>query len=78
MQDKGKAFQDVFCTSIQQLGTRQNENANGIIRRFFPKGTDFSKMRLEEIQAVEDWMNDYPRRILGGISANKAISLAAA
>ena len=55
-----------------------NENANGIIRRFFPKGTDFSKIRLEEIQAVEDWMNDYPRRILGGISANRAAKISAA
>jgi IS30 family transposase len=54
-----------------------NENANGIIRRFFPKGTDFSKISLARIQAVEDWMNNYPRRILGGISANKAADEAA-
>ena len=47
-----------------------NENANGIIRRFFPKGTDFSKISLKRIQYVEDWINNYPRKILGGISAN--------
>jgi IS30 family transposase len=50
-----------------------NENANGMIRRFFPKGTDFGKVSLKRIQAVENWINDYPRRILGGISANKAV-----
>lgn len=50
-----------------------NENANGIIRRFLPKGTDFSKVSLRMIQSVEDWMNNYPRRILGGISANMAL-----
>jgi IS30 family transposase len=54
-----------------------NENANGIIRRFFPKGTDFNKVGIAKIQAVEDWMNDYPRRILGGISANAAAQKAA-
>ena len=55
-----------------------NENANGIIRQFFPKGTDFSKISLTKIQAVEDWMNDYPRRILGGMSANMAVAIEAA
>ncbi|MDR2042853.1 MAG: IS30 family transposase [Clostridium sp.] len=53
-----------------------NENANGIIRRFFPKGTDFGKVSIAKIQAVEDWMNDYPRRILDGISANAAVMAA--
>ena len=53
-----------------------NENANGMIRRFFPKGTDFSKVSMARIQEVEDWMNDYPRRILGGISANMAVARA--
>ena len=55
-----------------------NENANGIIRRFFPKGTDFSKVSIVKIQEIEDWMNDYPRRILGGISANMAVARMAA
>ena len=49
-----------------------NENANGIIRRFFPKGTDFGLVSVAEIQKVEDWINNYPRRILGGICANAA------
>ena len=49
-----------------------NENANGIIRRFFPKGTDFGKVPKSKIKAVQDWMNNYPRKILGGISAKQA------
>ena len=49
-----------------------NENSNGIIRRFFPKGTDFSKISQRKIQAIQDWMNDYPRKILGGKSPNAA------
>ena len=47
-----------------------NENANGIIRRFFPKGTDFSKVSARKIKQVQDWMNNYPRKILGGLSVN--------
>lgn len=54
-----------------------NENANGIIRRFLPKGTDFGKVSTDKIQAIEDWMNNYPRKILGGISANQASRVAA-
>ena len=41
-----------------------NENTNGLIRRFFPKGTDFDDISEEEIQAVEDWINDRPRKCL--------------
>jgi len=41
-----------------------NENANRIIRRFIPKGCDISKFTRKQIQAVEDWINNYPRKIL--------------
>lgn len=43
-----------------------NENHNRILRRFFPKGCDFSKVTDEEVARAEDWMNGYPRRIHGG------------
>jgi len=42
-----------------------NENQNKIIRRFIPKGTDISKLSDKEIKKIEEWMNNYPRRILG-------------
>lgn len=41
-----------------------NENANRIIRRFIPKGCDISKFTRKQIQAIEDWINNYPRKIL--------------
>jgi len=75
---KAKRFKVYFAHPYSSWERGSNENANGIIRRFFPKGTDFSKITLSKIQAVEDWMNNYPRRILGGISANRAAILAAA
>ena len=42
-----------------------NENHNRMIRRFVPKGYDIGGFSDEEIKVVEDWMNNYPRRILG-------------
>ena len=70
-------FKMYFAHPYSSWERGSNENANGIIRRFFPKGTDFSKVSIAKIQAVEDWMNSYPRRILGGISANAAAKMAA-
>ena len=76
--NKGKRFKMYFAHPYSSWERGSNENANGIIRRFFPKGTDFSKVSIAKIQAVEDWMNDYPRQILGGISANTAVARSAA
>ncbi len=42
-----------------------NENANRIIRRFISKGCDISKYTHKQIQRIEDWINHYPRKILG-------------
>ena len=41
-----------------------NENANRIIRRFIPKGCDISKFTRKQIQVIENWINNYPRKIL--------------
>jgi len=41
-----------------------NENTNRMIRRFIPKGSDISKFTCAEIQRIEDWINNYPRKIL--------------
>jgi len=41
------------------------ENTNGLIRQFFPKGTDFNKVPLKEIRWVEGLINGRPRKTLG-------------
>ena len=48
------------------------ENANRIIRRFIPKGSDIGHYTLKQIQAVEDWMNNLPRESLHGKTAAEA------
>ena len=40
-----------------------NENANKLIRRFIPKGADISSYSDEKIKYIENWINNYPRRI---------------
>jgi IS30 family transposase len=42
-----------------------NENVNGLIRRFFPKGTDFRTVTTTEIRRVEYLLNTRPRKRLG-------------
>lgn len=42
-----------------------NENANGLLRDYFPKGTDLSGISPEELQGVADELNDRPRKTLG-------------
>ena len=49
--------------SSWQRGT--NENTNGLIRQYFPKGTDFNAVSDEEIQEVENLLNNRPRKNLG-------------
>ncbi len=39
-----------------------NENANGLLRQFFPKGTDFAKVTNKAIQAAMDNLNNRPRK----------------
>ena len=46
-----------------QRGT--NENTNGLLRQYFPKGTDLSRWSAAQISAVANTLNNRPRKILG-------------
>ena len=52
----------------------QTPASNILIRRWLPKGTKLADVTKEEVQRIEDWMNNYPRNILGGKCANTAIA----
>ena len=41
-----------------------NENTNRLIRQFFPKSTDFTKVSRKEIKRVQHLLNDRPRKTL--------------
>ncbi|WP_457851510.1 IS30 family transposase [Cobetia amphilecti] len=54
-------FCDPYCSG--QRGT--NENTNGLIRQYFPKGTDFRQVSDAELRKVVEKLNDRPRKRLG-------------
>lgn len=54
-------FAQPYCA--WQRGT--NENTNGLVRQFLPKGTDFSYLRHHHIQQIQDGLNHRPRERLG-------------
>lgn len=74
--DNGSEFQDYasmkriapvyYCHPYTSCERGSNERMNRMIRRFFPKGSDFSKLKQKDCNQVQDWLNDYPRRSLGG------------
>ena len=68
----GSRFQVWYCHSYSAWEKGSVENHNRMIRRFFPKGTDFSKISKKRIAAVQDWMNNYPRKILQWQTPNEA------
>jgi len=62
--DKGRRTTIYFAHSFSSWERGTNENHNRMIRRFVPKGTDIADLTQAEINTIEDWMNDYPRKIL--------------
>ena len=70
----GKRFDIWYCHSYAAWEKGTNENHNRMIRRWFPKGTDFTRISKKQVAAVQDWMNNYPRKILGWNTPNEMIA----
>ena len=62
---KGKRTRFYYCHPYSSFERGSNENQNRMIRRRYPKGTDFGKVSTAAIKNLEQWINNYPREILG-------------
>jgi len=60
-------FANAYCS--WQRGS--NENQNKLIRRFLPKGTSFKNLTKSYVKKIEDWMNNYPRKMFDFKSPNE-------
>jgi IS30 family transposase len=59
-------------SSPWQRGT--NENTNGLIRDYYPKGTDFSKVTKAELKKVQKELNERPRNAIGWKTPKEAFN----
>ena len=63
-----------FARPYRSCDRGLNEHTNGLIRRYFPKKTDFSKITDEKIQQVQDLLNNRPRKSLNYLTPNEVVN----
>lgn len=57
-------FKVYFCDPHSPWERPSNENTNGLVREFFPKGTNFSEVTDEEVARAQWLLNNRPRKVL--------------
>jgi transposase, IS30 family len=84
--DRGKEFacyanleathgiQMYFADPYSSWQRGSNENANGLLREFFPKGTDFAQITEEDLEKALHLINGRPRKCLGWKTAYESFS----
>ena len=60
-----------FCKPYHSWERGANENTNGLIRQYIPKGTDFSGVTDKQIKRIENILNNRPRKRLGYLTPNE-------
>ena len=64
-----------FCKPYHSWERGDNENMNGLIRQYIPKGTDFSGITDDFVAWVENKLNNRPRKRLGYLIPNEKFNL---
>jgi IS30 family transposase len=73
--DRGKEFGSTyFCDPYCAWQKGTNENANGLLREFYPKGMDLSLDDEDELKHNLELMNNRPRKCLGYKTPNEVMN----
>jgi len=67
-------MQSYFCDAYASWQKGSVENIIGLVREYLPKGTDLSRVTDGEIQAIQDKLNNRPRKCLGYKTPNEVLS----
>jgi len=59
----GQRTKCYYCHPYSAYERGSNEKQNQLLRRHFPKGTNFDLVADEDVERVEDWLNTYPRKL---------------
>lgn len=60
-----------YCHPYCSFERGSNENLNKMVRRHIPKGADIAEYSEEDVEYIQDWMNNYPRPMFGGLSSRE-------
>lgn len=76
LQDRyAEALRVYFAQPFRSCDRATNENNHRFLRRFVPKGSDLGSVSSERIKRNVDFINNYPRKIFGGMSARQMFNL---